>query len=611
MFPLRILYLRDDKAHDSLIMTALKPLDNEIIIEFGILSDLVNFHNSCYFQSKCNFDVILVLCEDCKNMKKMVENLPAHSIIQICDNESYNGRFEWINSKFFEQFSLAGLREHPEALRREILKNTALMQKFYENHSLVNTIFNIIPNGMTLFSMDGRIIYTNAHITGHDPEYMIGKSIFDFLKKESRKKIEKLMERALFGEKTAQFKTRVIDKDGNTLPVEINGTLLMNNKGEPLYYLAILTDIRVEKEVWEKGQFLANIIDSSRDGIIATDREGRITIWNKGDTDIFQYTAEEMIGKNLSLLCPDKDHAIKQKKYLKKARKDGYLKNLVVQRHRKDGEIIEVEINITAIYDKEHNFIGTIGVIRDVSRTKRALEVVQKKNEEMEHLINVVSHDLRAPLHSINNYLCFIRDSIRGKVTDDDVFEMFERTHANISNMESLITDLTNFSRAGLQSGDEVALDLNSLLNDIIINIQWQVGRENFLIEMDKLPTVRIDYRRIQQVFQNLLTNAYNFRREGEPAKAEIRVERDNKMVKFLVKDNGIGIEKKHHSRIFGLFYRTKEKEVEGSGAGLAIAKKVINSYGGDIWFKSSPDEGTTFYFTLPASLLKEEDTEE
>lgn len=250
---------------------------------------------------------------------------------------------------------------------------------------------------------------------------------------------------------------------------------------------------------------------------------------------------------------------------------------------------------------------GISTVLHDLSEMEITLKEVQKKNEEMEYLINVVSHDLRSPLHSIDNYISLIREAMGNKLQDEKVLEMFERIHVNVTNMEAMIRDLMEFSRAGITSKDEMSIDLNSVIKEIVHNIQWQVGRKNFIVKTEKLPIVRINPGRIHQVFENLLTNVHKFCIEGEPAEAEIRVKRHNDIIQFSIKDYGIGIDSEHHDKIFNLFYRTKEKIIDGSGAGLAITRKIIRSYGGDIRFESEKDKGTTFYFTLPASRVIKE----
>ena len=597
------LFLRDDESYDEIIKREFSGVFDNIHIQTGKLWEFSECGAFCRYNYNCILDSVVILCDDSDKIMEIISSLPAMSVIQLCSKTSFKSISQWLDTQFFEQFPVEKLKNDAGCLAQTIKRNATFLKKFSENHKLFNTVLKIIPDGFTLFDTNGIITHTNSRITGYEASEIIGKSIFHFLNEKVKNKVMELMNEAGKGLKSTLFSTEVRSKDGIRIPVEINATLIKDEEGSPLYFLAILTDIRAKKAIWEKEQFLGNVVRASRDGIIVTDTEGTIKLWNKGDEEIFQYSASEMLGKNISLLCNSDEDIKMQTEFLPQVRQNGYIKGITVERVRKDGEGIEVEINLTALYDEDGNFKGTMGIIRDISSTKKALQEVQKKNEEMEHLINTVSHDIRSPLHSIDNYLKFISEAIKDTVTDEDVYEMVERTHANVSNIESLIQDLTDFSRAGLTSGEEVAVDLNSLLSDIVINLQWQVGKENFVIARDNLPTVRIDPRRFYQAFENLLSNAYKFKQDGEPAKAEIRVKESGKFLEFMVKDNGIGISRKHHEKIFNLFYRGKEKIVEGSGAGLAITRRIINAYGGEIWFESEPGKGSTFHFTLPLSL--------
>ncbi len=601
---INILYLRDDESYDEILKKNVFRIFENLKFQMGKLWEFSECGAFCRYNYNCFFDSVILLCDDSDKIMEIINSLPAMSIIQLCGKESYKGITKWIDTQFFEQFPVEALNNEDGCLGSIVQRNITFLKKFSENHKLLNAVLKIIPDGFTLFDINGIITHTNARITGYDVSEIIGKSIFHFLDEKVKLKVIELIDKVGEGEKSSQFTTEIKSKSGVRIPVEINATLISDDQGAPLYFLAILTDIRAKKAIWEKEQFLGNVVRASRDGIIVTDRDGIINLWNKGDEEIFQYSASEMLGNKISILCSSTEEMESQADFLQQVKEKGYLKGVVVERVRKDGEIIEVEINMTALYDEERNFKGTMGIIRDISSTKRVLREVQKKNEEMEHLINTVSHDIRSPLHSIDNYLKFISEAIKETVKDEDVYEMVERTHANVSNIESLIQDLTDFSRAGLASGEEVAVDLNSLLSDIVINLQWQVGKENFIITRDNLPTVRIDPRRFYQAFENLLSNAYKFKRDGEPARAEIRVKKSGRFLEFMVKDNGIGIGKKHHEKIFNLFYRGKEKIVEGSGAGLAITRRIINAYGGEIWFESEPGKGSTFHFTLPVSQM-------
>jgi PAS domain S-box-containing protein len=500
------------------------------------------------------------------------------------------------------------LDSHPYCFEYAIRRNYQIMQKQYRDQKLIRTLVQLIPNSVTLFDLKGNIIFSNARIIDASSESIIGKSVFSFLKRGHRKLIKNYMHTALHDNKSVTFQSEIKTKKGKFTPVAINAKLINDFSGAPLYYLAILTDISIQKEIKRKEKYLSYFIETTKDGIIALDRNGNITLWNKGDEEIFGYPESEVLGKNICSLCPNEEINQSLKEILFKVKSEGFVQNYICRNMKKSGENLDLNYTLTALKDDDGNFIGTFAIIRDISNVKLTLDNVQKKNEEMEHLINVVSHDLRSPLHAIDNYLSFIDESIRESVQDESVYEMMERIHANINNMESLIKDLADFSKAGVESGEEIAVDLNSLVNDIISNIQWQFGKSNFLVEMDKLPTIRIDPRRIHQIFENLLSNAYKFRKEGKPATTEIRVLYRNENIEFLISDTGIGVSKQHHDRIFDLFYRAKEKTADGSGAGLAITRKIINTQGGEIWLDSKESSGTTFCFTLPTSLLVDEE---
>lgn len=604
---INILFVREEQSLDNLIKERVASLLGcDININYTDIFKTAKPALYCEFFYRCQYEIIIY---QGSNLNLLIENagsLPAVSVIYLCDQSEVRSPF-WVNKKFFEFFPIDLLNSNPEMLILSISKSILLLEKFYENHHLLDTIFQLMPDGITLVDTSGIIIHTNAHITEYSNEELVGKSIFNFLDDNDLPVVKAKMKDALIDHKIKNFRVSLKSKDGRLIPTEVNAVVLTNSEGIPVNFLAVLTDISAKKEVWEKEQFLTHVIESSRDGIITLDKEMKITLWNKGDEEIFGYSASEMIGQEIFKLCADSHMASIYKECVEKLKTEGFINNLIVKCRRKDGQLIDLEMTLCSLFDEDESFMGASATIRNVSQIKMSLEEAQKRNEEMEHLINVVSHDLRSPLSSIDNYITFIHESMKDKVDSEEVLEMFERIYANITNMESLIRDLTNFSRAGLLSGDEVAVDLNSVIGDIVCNLQWQVGKNNFLVESDKMPTIRIDPHRIHQVFENLISNAYKFRKDGECAKAEIRVSKNASLIKFSVKDHGIGINKKHHNKIFNLFFRTKEKPVDGSGAGLAIARRIINTYGGDIWVESTPENGTAFHFTLPSSLMVEE----
>ncbi|MCD4782238.1 MAG: PAS domain-containing sensor histidine kinase [Candidatus Eremiobacteraeota bacterium] len=603
----RILFLRKNNTYDGLLKEAVKLIDKKTEVKYG---DISQFEEYLHWKESgdCKlYDILIIYGKDKEQILKFANQLPALSTVRLYDGESGKKEPIWIDNKLFEEYPTSFFSKSIICLSRFIIRNSIFLKELYKRQALSKALMKLIPDGAVLFNTQGIIINSNARISGFTPGELIGKSIFAFIDETEIDNIREMMKKSLKNSGDVNLKTRIKKKDGTLLPIEVNAKLIIDYRGRPANFLAVLTDVRMKKEARRNQLFLKHLIESSREGIVAADKDLKITMWNRGAGDILGYTPEEVLGKSISIFCPDEEAREKQELYIELIKKEGHIKNYIAPRQCKDGKVKYIGFSITAFYDEEGEFTGISAILRDLSEMEITLKETQKKNEEMEHLINVVSHDLRSPLHSIDNYISLIRESIGNELQDEKVLEMFERIHANINNMESLIKDLTEFSRAGITSKDEMSVDLNSVVREIVRNIQWQVGRKNFLMKTENLPIIRINPGRIHRVFENLLTNAHKFCVEGKPVEVEIRGRRHNDKIRFSIKDHGIGINSEHHDKIFNLFYRTKEKIIDGSGAGLAIARKIIRSYGGDIWFESEKNKGTTFYFTIPASRIIEE----
>ncbi len=504
---------------------------------------------------------------------------------------------------FIERIGEDVVRKDPMYLFRILKRHISCIGVLQENMGFISIVLSLVGEGVCFVSLDWKILESNARFVGFTKEELVGRSIFEFMDEGSIKTTKKYMEMAKEGE-FYTFDVNLINKRGKSIPIQITGTLHRREEGE-LFYIAILTDISAKKEIWEKEQFLSHLIDTSGDAFIVLNSKNHITLWNKSAEEIFGYKYSEVVGKAID--CVLKSENGKCTYLIDEVKKKGRLRNIILECIRKDGAIAKVEVSLSALVGKEGEDLGVSATIRDISKVQKSLEDVQRKNEEMEHLINVVSHDIRSPLTSIDNYLNLLKDFVEQSSPPEEIMEIFERVYANLSNIDAIVKSLTEFSRVGMDVGDEVAVDLNSVVDDIILNIEWQVGKGNLKAKVSRLPTMRMNPSRIQQIFENLIYNAYKFRKEGEIPTIEISATEEKGFVKFYVKDNGIGIAPEHHQRIFNLFYRSKEKSVEGTGAGLAIARKIVNAYEGEMWVESEKGKGATFYFTLPASMVVKE----
>ena len=225
---------------------------------------------------------------------------------------------------------------------------------------------------------------------------------------------------------------------------------------------------------------------------------------------------------------------------------------------------------------------------------------LELKNKEMEIFIYSVSHDLKAPLVVVDGFAANLFTNCKNRLGKKNLYYL-ERIRANTSQMEFLIEDLLEFSRIGKVEGNLEFVNIVKVIN---------LTKEMFSTALEKkeirfslkgpFPLVWGDRNRIRQIFDNLIGNSIKFIGDKKYPEIEIGYYNDDENCwTFYVKDTGIGISSRYHERIFEVFHRLKDVETEGTGVGLAIVKKIIDSYGGKIWVESEEGKGTIFYFTF------------
>jgi signal transduction histidine kinase len=233
----------------------------------------------------------------------------------------------------------------------------------------------------------------------------------------------------------------------------------------------------------------------------------------------------------------------------------------------------------------------------------KKVEELARSNRELEEFAYVASHDLQEPLRMVASYCELLSQRYRGKL-DEKADKFIDYAVDGARRMQQLITDLLQYSRVGTRARALRPTDAGAVLGAVIVGLQNLMEASLGVIVSGPLPAVQADEMQLGQVFQNLIGNALKFRGELVP-RIQVSAEVIEKMVHFSVSDNGIGIDKNSSGRIFQMFQRlhTREK-YEGSGIGLAVAKKIVEQHGGKIWFESVPGQGTTFYFTLQAAVM-------
>lgn len=226
---------------------------------------------------------------------------------------------------------------------------------------------------------------------------------------------------------------------------------------------------------------------------------------------------------------------------------------------------------------------------------------IERRNKELDDFTYVVSHDLKEPLISVEGFSKILQADYQALIKDEGK-DYLDSIVGATTRMKGLIDDLLLLSRVSRPSESFKAVKIAEIIKEIQTDMEFTVKQRNvsFLIP-DDLPSVRGNETQVRIVFRNLIGNAIKFNNKPDPL-VEVKFQNtENNRYLFSIRDNGIGIEKEFYQKIFMIFQRLhRREEYEGSGAGLAIVKKIIEIHKGDIWVESSPGQGSTFFFTLP-----------
>ena len=236
------------------------------------------------------------------------------------------------------------------------------------------------------------------------------------------------------------------------------------------------------------------------------------------------------------------------------------------------------------------------GKVKTTSDLKKRAKDLEEKNKDLEDFAHIISHDLKTPLRNILALSYWLRNDIDNK--DKSVFiENLTLLDKQVVQMDVIIEGVLNYSLQNEATSLYERVDLDNLIKDIIVLTQ----NNKCLINVRKeLPFLTINKSQILQIFQNIIQNAIRYNDE-EICKIEIDYTINEEFYTFSIKDNGIGIDEKHHKKIFKLFQKLEiKKNVDSTGIGLALVKKIVERNKGKIYLKSKVNEGTTFYFTLP-----------
>jgi len=352
------------------------------------------------------------------------------------------------------------------------------------------------------------------------------------------------------------------------------------------------------------------MVEASPNAIILADSNGRITLINKQTELLFGYTREEIIGKDVDILLPEKykkGHPKLMKMFFTnpKSRPMGVGRDLFAQ--RKDGSEFPIEIGLSPINRPEGLVVLTS--IIDITERKKTEELqkihlkkIENKNKELEQFTSIASHDLRAPLQSIGSFANLLSTD-HSKNLNEEGAKSLEYISDAVARMTKLIDGLLDYGQIG-NSSELKKLNCNIIVANALADLHYAISKSNAVIEVNELPKLLGYETELRLLFQNLIANAIKFKKTDENPKIIVAAEKQASYWRFTVTDNGIGISPEYQQKIFAIFHRLhKTSDYEGSGIGLAHCKKIVELHNGEIGVESLPGVGSTFYFTINTNL--------
>jgi PAS domain S-box-containing protein len=466
------------------------------------------------------------------------------------------------------------------------------------------------PNAMLMVDKDRRITLVNRNtelLFGYARADLIGESVDKLVPERVRARHGGLVthffskpESRSMGEGRKLYGRR---KDGSEVPIEIG--LNPIEVGGELFTLASIIDITARVRAEEVEQQMAALVESADDAILTKSLDGIIRSWNPGAERLLGYRAEEMIGQPVSRLIPD-DRQHEESMILAKMTSGQRVANFETVRRRSDGSTVHVSLTISPIRDRTGHVVGASKIMRDITRQKRVEDDLRSSNNELERInaeldefVYTASHDLRAPLTGVKSVVQWILDDDPSLTAESR--ERLKLIQGRIERMKRLLNDIREYARTGrYDESSGPRLSAAALVTDVAATSHVPAG---FSVVCDpSLEAIEIDRVPLEQVLHNLISNAIKHH-DACRGRISVSARNDGSMLRFCVSDDGPGIPEEYREAVFEMFKTLKPRdEVEGSGMGLALVRKIVGRMGGKCGIEPAEGRGLQVWFEWPKS---------
>ncbi|WP_439882700.1 PAS domain-containing sensor histidine kinase [Pontibacter sp. MBLB2868] len=482
--------------------------------------------------------------------------------------------------------------------------------------------FRMLVEGVSdyaIFMLDpaGNVVTWNEgarKMKGYEAKEIVGKHFSKFYSKESIEnrfpdyELKQASEKGIFEDNGWRYR-----KDGSAFWANTLITAIYNDQHELIGFSKITRDLterlimeqqlyRMNEELKDSEEKIRLLVDSVKDyAILMLTPEGNIMSWNEGAKRIKGYTADEIIGKNISTFYTREAIEEGFPQYeMKKAQELGHFED-EGWRIRKDGTAFWANVIITPIYNSENRLLGFAKITRDLTERRRNEELMLKNNEllkinnELDSFVYAASHDLKAPIINLEGLLDALKEDLGDDIQKYET--LLQLMGGSVSALKNVITDLSDITKLDFVKANVESINIPALLEEIKVDLDGLINRSNADVKIGSLDFEEIKYSRknLRSIIFNLLSNAIKYAAPHRVPEVSINtIISENGQYVLSVTDNGLGIHQSHTNKIFSLFKRAHD-HVEGSGVGLYLIKRILDNSGDSILVDSKVGEGSTF----------------
>lgn len=482
---------------------------------------------------------------------------------------------------------------------------------------------------VVLDASDFRLLDVNhatEAVTGYSRAELLGMSAADLRLPDDRPALAETVGRALATGGTATpYPLTWLRKDGSQVPMEFtNGTAMLDGRA---VIVATGRDIsarlRAEEELRRNEHRLRAYFEHAHDIILAIEPGGVITYHSPAVTRVLGLPEDGITGSNLLALVHPEDREGALREFAARLAAPGAVHSGTLRVRHADGGWRMLETTAVNLRD-DPEVRGLVITGRDVSERVRAEAEVRRinaeleqrvaertaelatanaqlegANKELESFTYTASHDLRAPLRTIDGFSRIVLEDF-ADVLPAEARRYLGTVREGAQQMARLIDDLLAFSRVGRQPLTKRPVQPRAIVQQVLTDLGTAEEGERLQICVGELPPAEADPALLKQVYMNLISNAIKYSRPRERAEITIGAEVDGPVPAYFVRDNGVGFDERYANKLFGAFQRLhRQEEFEGTGVGLAIVQRIVHRHGGRVWAQGKLDAGATFWFTL------------